>query len=71
MPGRSERLYREAGEAMPEPGDAGAMPWPPRSRRTPLEDYLNCKYKAHLRLAGQRGTKSDYEAVLTGGAARQ
>jgi predicted RecB family nuclease len=30
-----------------------------------LKDYLNCKYKAHLRLAGQEEVKSDYEAVLT------
>jgi predicted RecB family nuclease len=29
-----------------------------------LEGYLNCKYKAHLKLAGQRGTRSDYEGLL-------
>jgi predicted RecB family nuclease len=30
-----------------------------------LESYLRCKYKAHLKLAGQYGDKSDYEALLT------
>jgi hypothetical protein len=33
--------------------------------RDVLESYLNCKYKAHLRLAGQVGTKADYEILLT------
>jgi predicted RecB family nuclease len=30
-----------------------------------LESYLNCKYKAHLKLLGQEGAKSDYEMLLT------
>ena len=30
-----------------------------------MESYLNCKYKAHLKLAGQQGTMSDYELLLT------
>ncbi len=29
-----------------------------------LEAYLNCKTKAHLKLAGQQGTVSDYGALL-------
>ena len=28
-----------------------------------LEGYLNCKTKAHLKLVGETGTKSDYEAM--------
>jgi predicted RecB family nuclease len=32
--------------------------------RDVLESYLNCKYKAHLKLAGERGTRSDCEALL-------
>jgi predicted RecB family nuclease len=32
--------------------------------REVLEDYLHWKTKAHLRLAGQQGTKSDYEGLL-------
>src|SRR5262245_35924051 len=28
-----------------------------------LEAYVRCKYKAHLKAQGHRGTKSDYEAV--------
>src|ERR1700730_8889937 len=33
--------------------------------RDVLESYLNCKYKAHLKLTGQQGTRSDYETLLT------
>ena len=29
-----------------------------------LEAYLHCKTKAHLKLAGQQGSVSDYEALL-------
>src|SRR5947209_4807034 len=61
-------------------GPAGlALPWPhPRTRgqsegcvmatkitRDVLEAYLNCKTKGHLRLAGERGTASDYEELTT------
>ena len=28
-----------------------------------LEAYLNCKTKGHLKLVGETGTKSDYEAM--------
>jgi len=34
-----------------------------------IESYLNCKYKGHLKLTGESGTQSDYEAMTT--AARQ
>jgi predicted RecB family nuclease len=34
--------------------------------RDALEAYLNCKYKDHLKLAGQHGTRSDYERLLAG-----
>jgi predicted RecB family nuclease len=30
-----------------------------------LEAYLNCKFKAHLKLMGQQGTRSDYEGLLS------
>jgi predicted RecB family nuclease len=33
--------------------------------RDVLESYLHCKYKAFLKGAGQSGTKSDYEVMLT------
>jgi predicted RecB family nuclease len=33
--------------------------------RDVLESYLRCQTKAHLKLAGQQGTKSDYEGLLT------
>src|SRR5262249_37078061 len=36
-----------------------------RITRDLIESYLSCKYKGHLRLAGQRGTTSDYELLLT------
>jgi predicted RecB family nuclease len=29
-----------------------------------LEGNLNCRYKGHLKLAGEHGTRSDYEALL-------
>jgi hypothetical protein len=28
-----------------------------------IESYLNCKYKGHLKLGGESGTRSDYEAM--------
>jgi predicted RecB family nuclease len=37
--------------------------------RDTIESYLNCKYKGHLKLAGECGMPSDYEALTT--AARQ
>ncbi len=30
-----------------------------------IESYLNCKYKGHLKLAGESGTPSDYETMTT------
>lgn len=38
-----------------------------------LEGYLNCKTKGHLKLAGEGGTQSEYEAMTTaaGWAARE
>jgi predicted RecB family nuclease len=33
--------------------------------REVIESYLNCKYKGHLKLAGESGTISDYEAMTT------
>jgi predicted RecB family nuclease len=32
--------------------------------RDVLEGYLNCKYKAHLKLAVEQGIRSDYEGLL-------
>jgi hypothetical protein len=29
-----------------------------------IESYLNCKYKGHLKFAGQEGTQSDYGQVM-------
>jgi predicted RecB family nuclease len=29
-----------------------------------IESYLSCKYKGHLKLAGQQGNRSDYELLL-------
>jgi hypothetical protein len=30
-----------------------------------LEGHLNCKFKGHLKLAGESGTRSGYEAITT------
>jgi hypothetical protein len=35
-----------------------------RITRDALEAFLNCKFKAHLKLAGQQGSVSDYETRL-------
>jgi hypothetical protein len=32
--------------------------------RDVLESFLHCKYKAHLKIRGQEGHKSDYEILL-------
>jgi predicted RecB family nuclease len=37
--------------------------------RDTIESYLNCKYKGHLKLTGESGAISDYEAMTT--AARE
>ena len=37
---------------------------PAKITRDVLESYLYCKYKGHLKLTGQQGTKSDYETLL-------
>ena len=37
--------------------------------REVLESYLNCKTKAHLKLAGHQGSMSDYQGLLV--ASRQ
>ena len=29
-----------------------------------LESYLHCKFKGHLKITGQQGTKCDYENLL-------
>src|SRR4051812_23363482 len=36
-----------------------------RITRDIIESYLNCKYKGHLKLTGESGTPSDYEAMTT------
>jgi predicted RecB family nuclease len=33
--------------------------------RDVLESHLNCRYKSHLKLAGQQGNKAEYEVLLT------
>src|SRR5262245_35697704 len=37
---------------------------PAKITRDVLESYLNCKFKGHLKLTGQQGTRSDYETLL-------
>src|SRR4051794_18605546 len=58
--------YRHAG--LPTPNLGGGL-MTRKITRDILESYLNCKYKAHLKLAGQQGNKSDYEGLLV--ASRQ
>jgi predicted RecB family nuclease len=42
----------------------GAFDMGRKITREVLESYLHCKTKAHLKLAGQQGIVSDYEALL-------
>ena len=37
----------------------------PRITKDVLEGYLNCKLKGYLKLKGERGTRSDYETLMT------
>ena len=39
-----------------------------RITRNIIESYLNCKYKGHLKLAGESGTRSDYEGMTAAGS---
>jgi predicted RecB family nuclease len=47
-------------------GTSGAEVMAAKLTKEILEAYLNCKYKAQLTLAGQQGSKSDYEQLLAG-----
>ena len=47
------------------PADLGGVVMAANITREILEAYLHCKTKAHLKLAGQQGSVSDYEALLT------
>jgi hypothetical protein len=35
-----------------------------RITRDIIESFFNCKYKGHLKLAGQQGTRPEYDQVL-------
>src|SRR5437879_10547137 len=54
----------EASQQLPQsvqpPGDAMFI----KITRAVLESYLKCPYKAHLKMAGEQGSKSDYELLL-------
>jgi predicted RecB family nuclease len=44
--------------------DLGVHIMATRITRDVIESYLNCPLKGHLKLAGQQGTKCDYERLL-------
>ena len=44
---------------------AGFIENQPRITREILESFLACKTRSYLKLSGQRGTKSDFEALST------
>jgi predicted RecB family nuclease len=50
MSGRREQLARKAMTA--------------KITREVLESFLKCRYKGHLKLAGQQGEKADYEILM-------
>src|SRR5690242_20282025 len=49
--------------------DPGAKIMATKITREVLESYLRCKTEAHLKLAGQQGSISDYQGLLV--ASRQ
>jgi predicted RecB family nuclease len=49
---------------MLSPADLGGEVMATKITREILEAYLHCKTKAHLKLAGQQGSVSEYEALL-------
>jgi predicted RecB family nuclease len=51
-------------EHEPRSRTRGAFDMGGKITREVLESYLHCKTKAHLKLAGQQGIVSDYEALL-------
>src|SRR6516225_6256416 len=54
----------QVAEPDPRSRTRGAFDMGRKITREVLESYLNCKTKAHLKLAGQQGIVSDYEALL-------
>jgi predicted RecB family nuclease len=46
------------------PSHLGANVMATKITREILEAFLNCKFKAHLKLIGQDGIRSDYEAMM-------
>ena len=63
-PVSSTVVARRSRRVAPEGGNMAT-----KITRDIIESYLNCKYKGHLKLAGESGTPSDYEVMTT--AARQ
>src|SRR5262249_51387770 len=57
-------VARRSHQVAPEGGSMAT-----KITRDIIESYLNCKYKGHLKRAGERGTPSEYETMTT--AARQ
>ena len=45
--------------------ELGDLEMEPRITKEVLEGYLNCKLKGYLKLKGERGTRSDYETLMT------
>jgi predicted RecB family nuclease len=57
-------LRFQVAELDPRSRTRGASDMGSKITREVLESYLHCKTKAHLKLAGQQGIVSDYEALL-------
>src|SRR3954447_25549611 len=54
-------VARRSRQIAPEGGSSMAT----KITRDIIESYLNCKYKGHLKLTGESGTISDYEAMTS------
>src|SRR3954453_7607499 len=53
-------VARRSRKVAPESGSMAT-----KITRNIIESFLNCKYKGHLKLAGESGTPSDYETMTT------
>src|SRR5262249_26591110 len=60
---RSSCLFNHRGREVAQRRPRGGI-MATKITREVLESFLNCKYKGHLKLAGQEGTRSDYEQLL-------
>src|SRR4051794_21135985 len=58
------QIMSSAMSPQPDATDPGEVRRHSPITRENLESFVNCKLKGHLKLKGERGTKSDYEMLM-------